>query len=128
MANIEKSKAEFLLDSVRRGGLHDLMQKEIIKLVYRSGYTEDQISHYLSHGRWPSGKRPVKEPSVFEKVEEERTNASKAIVRRAIFIVVLLILLTFGALFFFSIMGAVDGDEEPKPTTIETTKDGKRTL
>lgn len=125
---INRDKAAFLLDSIRKGGLHDLMKKEIIKLVYGAGYREDQISYYLSHGRWPSGKRPIKEPSPIETVYEEQRDMSKTIIRKSVFIVVMLILVTFGALFFFSIMGAVDGDEKPQLKVIETTKDGKKVL
>jgi len=54
MSEIYIKKAEFLLDSIRQGGLNDLMKKSIIKTLFDAGYHPTELEYYLNNGKWLS--------------------------------------------------------------------------
>jgi hypothetical protein len=132
--DIYLQKAEFLLDSIRRGGLHDLMQTEILNLLIKSGYKSTDLKHYILHGFWPSKKH--EEPSKFydslKDSDEELSNFAKRKekrVKRAVRNIIIFVSIMIIGLIIASLFENNTKVEKNQTTVpIEQTKDEKRTL
>lgn len=132
MGVIRKQKAEFLLNSIRQGGVHDLMKKEMLKLLLDDGYDPEDIEYYLTHNKWLNPRKKYAQEYVEQYVEQfmdvgvRRTQRMK----RAIINITVFTLLVFGILFGISFIGGDDDKSKANlsPAPIEETTDGNKAL
>lgn len=133
MGKIYKQKAEFLLNTIRRGDINELMKREIIKALYESGYTEDEMHFYLRHGDWPATK---KEDDFGNTVEDsagmppfyKNGRGMKPFKKLAISLIVAFLFMIFGMTMLLLLGQEVNTEDASPSKVVEQTTDGKRAL
>jgi len=130
---IHKQKAEFLLNSIRDGGIHELMQKEMIKLLLQDGYQEHEIRYYLENGDWPSKQQSDWNEYHSDDEYNDGLIGGAARKARAFRNVIVFGGLLIGLLIFAIAMGSIFGNKGKdktnlSPASIEQKTNGKNTL
>lgn len=127
---IHKQKAEFLLNSIRDGGIHDLMKKEMLKLLLQDGYQEHELEYYLNNGDWPSKQQRDWDEYHSDDVEGMNFTVRKARAFRNIIVFGgILIIFMILATAMGSLWGNKGKDKTGlQPAPIEQTTNGKKAL